>query len=79
MNDKVKEILTTALHEHLKQVAPYVIEFDNPWNMLGSYLYCLGKETGSTVKYIMTTKEGKDLYRVSDPLCRILEETGVNA
>ena len=79
MNDKVKEIFTPSLHTALKQVAPYVVEFDDTAMFTHSYLYAMAKETGSTFKYITESKNGKSLYRISDPLFKILEETGMNA
>ena len=79
MNDKVKEMLTPSLHEVLNQVAPYVVEFDDTAMFTLSYLVGLAKETGSTLKYIGTSASGKSLYRISDPLCKILENTGMNA
>lgn len=79
MTDRVKEMLTPSLHDALKQVAPYIVEFNNRAMFTRSYLWGLAKETGSLFQYIGETENGNTLYKISDPLCKILEDTGMNA
>lgn len=79
MNDTVKEILTVAFHERMKQVAPYVVEFDATLPYMCSYLHDMAKATGSKFKFIKDLPNGKSLFKISDPLCKILEDTGMNA
>ena len=79
MTDTVKEMLTPSLHSELKQVAPYIVEFNDTAMFTYSYLSGLAKETGSRFHKIRDTKDGKALYKISDPLCKILEDTGMNA
>lgn len=79
MNKEVKELLTVPFHKNIRQVAPYIMKFDGTLPYLRCYLLDMAKLTGSTMKYIKDTKDGQELWKISDPLCKILEDTGVNA
>jgi hypothetical protein len=79
MNEKVKELITPGFHKNLKQVAPYIVEFDDTLMYMTSYLHCMAMDTGSTFKFLANSSNGKTLWKISDPLCKILEDTGMNA
>lgn len=79
MNKKVKEALKAIFKNDMKQIAPYVVEFDSTNENLRSYLVGMAETTGSTFKYLAEGKKGRSIYKVSDPLCKILEDTGMNA
>ena len=78
ITESIKDTFTPTFHHNLKQVAPYIIEFDDTLMFLRSYMLEMAKVTGSTCKFLTYSKNGKTLWRVSDPLCKILEESGVN-
>lgn len=63
----------------LKQVEPYVVEFDERkyrvWDI--DRLCALASETGSTAKVYETAETNR--IKISDPLCRMLEVAGMNA